>query len=104
MGKRARWGIKINPPVFISSLLFTFAFILFGAGFPQAAKSLFSAVQEWIARTFGWFYLLVVAGFVIFTIALALSSYGRVKLGPKHSSPEFSYSSWFAMLFSAGMG
>lgn len=29
---------------------------------------------------------------------------GDIKLGPDHSSPDYTYTSWFAMLFSAGMG
>src|SRR3546814_16419523 len=33
-----------------------------------------------------------------------LSRYGDVKLGPDDSEPDYSYLSWFAMLFSAGMG
>jgi choline/glycine/proline betaine transport protein len=33
-----------------------------------------------------------------------LSRYGDVRLGPDKSEPEYSYLSWFAMLFSAGMG
>src|SRR5690606_16353686 len=47
---------------------------------------------------------LAVALFLIFVVVLALSDYGRIKLGPDHSEPDYSYLSWFAMLFSAGMG
>ncbi len=35
---------------------------------------------------------------------MALTDFGRIKLGPDHSEPDYSYGSWFAMLFSAGMG
>lgn len=52
----------------------------------------------------GWFYILAVALFLIFMLFLAASGYGRIKLGPDHSEPDYSYTSWFAMLFSAGMG
>ena len=37
-------------------------------------------------------------------IYLGVSRYGDIKLGPDHAEPDFSYHSWFAMLFSAGMG
>jgi len=33
-----------------------------------------------------------------------VSSLGRIRLGPDHSTPDYSYASWFAMLFAAGMG
>ena len=35
---------------------------------------------------------------------LALSRYGDIKLGPDHSEPDYRNFTWFAMLFSAGMG
>jgi choline/glycine/proline betaine transport protein len=52
----------------------------------------------------GWFYMGVVALFFIWIIYLACSKYAHIKLGPDDSSPDYSYASWFAMLFSAGMG
>lgn len=94
----------INPPVFYPSAAVILALVLFGGIFPGAAGSVFTSVQTWIIDTFGWFYLLSMGIFLVFTLALAFSRYGRFKLGPDHSEPEFSYSSWFAMLFSAGMG
>ncbi|MCX4188103.1 BCCT family transporter [Methylophaga sp. OBS4] len=95
---------QINPPVFFGAAVLILAFVVFGAAFSDLAASIFSAVQSWIVRTFGWFYLLAVAIFLVFSISLAISSYGAIKLGPDHSEPDYSYLSWFAMLFSAGMG
>lgn len=94
----------INPTVFFGSALLILAFVIFGAAFPHTAEQLFSHIQSYIVDSFGWFYLLAVAAFLIFCVGIALSSYGHIKLGPDHSEPEFSYLSWFAMLFSAGMG
>lgn len=94
----------INPPVFFGSVILIFAIVVFGAVMPERAGHLFSQVQSWIVGTFGWFYLLAVAIFLIFSIYLAISRYGDIRLGPEHSKPDFSYGSWFAMLFSAGMG
>lgn len=41
---------------------------------------------------------------LLFVIYLLVSKYGNVKLGKDDDEPEFSYLSWIAMLFSAGMG
>lgn len=95
---------QINPPVFFGSAALILAFVLFGVIAPEFAATVFSDVQGWIVHTFGWFYLLAVAFFLLFSVTLALSSYGDIKLGPEHSTPDYSYMSWFAMLFSAGMG
>src|SRR5699024_5657260 len=40
----------------------------------------------------------------LFVIYLAFSKYGNIKLGKDDDEPEYSRISWFAMLFSAGMG
>lgn len=97
-------GADINPPVFLISAFLISAFVIFGAAFPEAASSLFTAIQTDIVDAFGWFYLAAVAAFLVFVVALALSSYGQTKLGPDHSEPQYSNLTWFSMLFSAGMG
>ena len=96
--------MQVNPPVFFISAGLILAFALFGALFPQRAGNLFNMLQAGIVRDFGWFYILSVALFLIFVLFLMMSRYGDVKLGPDESEPEYSYISWFAMLFSAGMG
>src|SRR5690606_34572390 len=54
--------------------------------------------------TFGWFTMLAVASFLVFVVAIAASRWGTIRLGPDHAEPEYSFGSWFAMLFSAGYG
>ena len=96
--------MQVNPPVFFTSAGLTLAFAGLSALFPTQAKLLFDSLQAAIVHEFGWFYIAVVAGFLGFAIFLMLSRYGDVKLGPDDSEPDYSYLSWFAMLFSAGMG
>ncbi|MFJ1467121.1 BCCT family transporter [Massilia orientalis] len=98
-----RW-IQVNPPVFFVSAALVLAFSAMSALFPKRVGSLFDTLQAGIVRDFGWFYILSVAFFLIFVIFLMMSRYGDVKLGPDDSEPEYSYLSWLAMLFSAGMG
>ena len=61
-------------------------------------------VYAFISEKFSWFFLLVVFGFGVFLLFLALSPYGRVKLGGDNSKPEFSFWAWVGMLFSSGLG
>ena len=103
-GGKPRVRMQVNPPVFFISAALILAFVLFGAVFPQQAGSVFDALQARIVHDFGWFYILAVALFLIFVLFLMFSRYGDVRLGPDDSEPEYSYLSWFAMLFSAGMG
>lgn len=100
----AKPWIKINPPVFIASGGLSVLFVVFAVIWPETADILFNAIQGWVIYTAGWFYVLSVALFLIFVVVLAMSRFGQIKLGPDHSEPDYSYVSWFAMLFSAGMG
>ena len=72
--------------------------------FDFLATRWFTAAKTWAANDAAWFTVLAVAGFLIFVVSLAFSRYGQLKLGPDHSQPDYSYASWFAMLFAAGMG
>ncbi len=100
----SKTAFQINPPVFISSAILTLALVAFTIIFDELAASLFSRTLSWISTQLGWFYVLAVAGFLVFIAFISLSRFGNVKLGSDHSKPEFTNLSWFAMLFSAGMG
>lgn len=63
-----------------------------------------SIIQGFLVDKFGWFYLLSATAFLGFAIYLIFSKYGNIKLGRPGDKPEYSYLTWFAMLFSAGMG
>ncbi|WP_207540214.1 BCCT family transporter [Sabulicella rubraurantiaca] len=91
-------------PVFLASAVLVVAIVVCGALAPEAVGRFSTALQAWIMDRLGWFYMLSVAIFLFFVLFLAISRHGLVKLGPNHSEPDFSYGSWFAMLFSAGMG
>lgn len=93
-----------NPPVFVISAIVVLVFLAIGATLPGATEQVAGAVQTFIATYFGWFYVLAVNMFLIFTVALLFTRYGRVRLGSDDSRPEFSTWAWFAMLFTAGMG
>lgn len=96
--------ITLCWPVFLPSAGVLIALVAFAGFWPSQAASTFSAAQSWIIEHFGWFYVLAVAAFLVFTIALAFGRYGHIRLGADEETPEFDNTSWFAMLFSAGMG
>lgn len=102
-GNDARY-FKANAPVFFGSAALIAAAIVFAVRDPGNAASFFAAIQSWIVHEMGWFYVACVATFLIFSISIALSSMGSIRLGPDEAEPDFSTRSWFAMLFSAGMG
>ena len=91
-------------PVFVPAAVIMLLLVIGTALNPEAAGALFSNVLAFTTETFGWFYMLAVALFLMFIIVLAFSSYGSIKLGPDHAEAEYKFLEWFAMLFSAGYG
>lgn len=104
MTSESRPRTTINRPVFFTSALFTLLLVGFAILAPQTAQDLFEAMQAWILGNASWFYILVVAIILLSVAFLAISRYGDIKLGPDHSEPDYRNFTWFAMLFSAGMG
>ncbi len=95
---------RINPIVFYGSSAAILAIAVWAIISPEGASGTIGVLVGWISEWFGWFYILIATLFLAFVIFLALSRYGRTKLGPEHSEPEFSTFSWAAMLFAAGIG
>ena len=102
--KRVGLTEGVNKPVFIWSVALTLVFVVAGVVAPEGSAAFFSSVQSWIVAELGWVYLLSVAIFLMFMLYLGFSSHGKIKLGPNHSEPDYSYGAWFSMLFAAGMG
>lgn len=103
---RAKSGFLkgMNPTVALSSIMIVLVFVLFGTLGTDTASKTFNTLKENIILGLNWYYIGVVAFFLFFVLWLMFSRYGNVRLGDDDEQPEFSYFSWFAMLFSAGMG
>ncbi|EWS80371.1 choline transporter [Brachybacterium phenoliresistens] len=107
--KLRRQGARIGagtiaPAVFWPALIVILAVAMLSVLFPETSSKVMTGLQGWIVADLGWYYMLAIGGFVAFAIVLALSSYGRIRLGRDDDTPEFGLFSWFAMLFAAGMG
>jgi choline/glycine/proline betaine transport protein len=96
--------LAAHPVVFPVSAVAITAFVIGSIAAPRRAEAAFSRVLDAIATNFGWLYVLSVAAFLGFCLYLFVSPYGDIRLGDDDDEPEFSRGSWFAMLFSAGMG
>jgi choline/glycine/proline betaine transport protein len=102
--KNHHWRSTVLLPVFIPAVMVIALLVVGTISHPELAAALFSRTLARITADFGWFYMLSVAIFLVFIVVLALTPWGNIKLGPDHAEPEYSFSVWFAMLFSAGYG
>ena len=91
--------------VTITGKLLVGALIVWAVAFPAQAASVLGALNSVILATFNYWYVYVMAFFVILCLGLALwPASGRLKMGLPGDKPEFSNFSWFSMMFGAGIG
>lgn len=102
--KNPSWFANVNPNVFLSTVVIIGLFLAVVVLAPNSFDLITKQLNQWVTDSFSWFYVLSVAIFLILLIYIALSDMGKIKLGPDHSQPTYSNGSWFAMLFTAGMG
>ena len=95
---------RVDPPVFFTAVALIVVTVLAAAIWPAGAGEMFQSVQAGIVRYASWYYVLVVAVILVSVIICAVTRFGDIKLGPDHAEPDYSFISWFAMMFSAGMG
>ncbi|WP_051234489.1 BCCT family transporter [Marinimicrobium agarilyticum] len=101
---KKRVGSTVLIPVFIPAVVVILLLVVGTISNPELAGNAFSSVLTYITETFGWFYMLSVAFFLVFIVGIAMTKWGNIKLGPDHADPQYSFPAWFAMLFSAGYG
>jgi len=90
--------------VFYLSVLIIGGFVLLAVSQPDAVEAGAQRILDAAATNFGWMYLIATTGFVLFSVFLGLSKYGNIRLGAEGEPAEFTFKSWLAMIFSAGMG
>jgi glycine betaine transporter len=90
--------------VFWISLVLASAFVLWGFFAPTYLGEIMDVTKAFFLDSFGWFYQLATTFFLLFALFLIFSKYGKIKLGADDDKPDFNRATWFAMLFSAGMG
>lgn len=95
----------MHPIVFPAAAVTVVALVLICFWFPSnGLRETFTGIRNWIGGQFGWLYVGSMSGFLVLAAWLGVGRYGHVRLGRDDERPEFSRVSWFAMLFSAGMG
>lgn len=94
---------KLDVVFWVSVALIAIA-VTVGLVNPEGLEQVTANVQAFLTSSFGWYYLLVVIIIIAFCAFLILSPVGAIRLGKRTDRPEYSNKSWFAMLFSAGMG
>ena len=94
----------IRHRVYLISAGLVAVLVAIGATAPNRFREVAEATLNTLGHYFGWFYLISTFVFVIFLLALAMSRYGKIRLGPQDCKPDYGVFSWLSMLLSAGFG
>ncbi|MDO5627981.1 MAG: choline BCCT transporter BetT [Mobilicoccus sp.] len=97
-------GGRLNPIVFWGSVIGVLLVAIWAMIAPEQAADVIGVAVGWTTGWLGWFYIALATAVLVFVIVVGFSRYGSIKLGPDHSTPQFSTFSWAAMLFAAGIG
>ncbi len=103
-GIKRLFGEEIDTRVLYGATALALPFIILGGISPAILGKAGTAALDFLTGSFSWLYLVSCSLFVLIAIGIAVSPLGKIKLGRDDEKPEFSFLSWFAMLFSAGMG
>ncbi|WP_166532800.1 choline BCCT transporter BetT [Blastococcus xanthinilyticus] len=100
----AEQQVGLKHRVFYGAGAGVLAIALWAMAAPESAAGTIGSLVGWTSEWFGWFYIAFATAVLVFVLAIAFSRYGRVKLGPEHSAPQYSTFAWASMLFAAGIG
>lgn len=91
------WLITVVPMVVIVSMSILF-FIM-----PERSNAIISQIRYILGDTLGIYYLIIGLGIFLLTIWVAGSKYGTIILGEQDEKPKYSFFTWGAMMFTAGL-
>jgi choline/glycine/proline betaine transport protein len=93
-----------NPFLATSAAVLVLIFLIFTSANLELADGIYVDLQRFISTRLATYLVWTVTLVAGFAIILAASPFGQVKLGRDDEQPAFGRFSWFAMLFSAGVG
>ena len=97
-------GLDVHNPVFAIAALTIILFVVFSLLYQAEATELFSAVRSWTMTKLDWLFMISANFFVLLCLALIISPLGKIRIGGQDATTDYSYPSWFAMMFAAGVG
>ena len=90
--------------VFAITAVLVVGFIAWGVLGTDSLSTVSATALAWVTDNTGWFFILLSTAAVVFMIFIGFTRTGKIKLGRDDEEPEYSFFSWLAMLFAAGMG
>ena len=98
------FGLDIYlTPVFVISSIAIVVFIMGSLIFQEGATKFFGDLRVWLTTNLDWLFMITANLLFLLCLVVAFSPIGKVRLGGTDARPEYSYLTWLAMLFAAGV-
>jgi glycine betaine transporter len=94
---------ELDVPVFVVGFFVALTAVTLFITVPDAAGSAVSDANTLLLQNLGWLYLIAMFIIVLFALFLIFGPWGNIKLGKEDEEPKYSFLSYFAMLYSAGI-
>ncbi len=94
----------VDPIIFWGSASLIVCFVAWGLAAPASLGSVMSASLGFVIGNFGWVFVLLAFAVLVLCIFFVVHPWGRIRLGPDDSRPDFGTFSWVSMMFAAGLG
>ena len=94
----------MNWGVFIFAAVVAVGVITWAFAAPESISTVGGAALGWVSTNFGWLFSALAIVVILYMLVVGYGRSGGVRLGSDDEQPEFSTTSWIAMLFSAGIG
>lgn len=103
---KAKFGpihLNFNPIVTFFSAFIIWAFVIWCILDTETASEGLKDAKHWITDKFTWLYIGTQDIWFLFLLVVYFSKYSKMKLGKDDDKPKFSDTTYFTMLFSAGI-
>ena len=71
---------------------------------PEASAYYIGEIRTAITAYMTWYFVLLATGALVFCTWVAISKYGKIRLGGEDARPEYSNFAWYSMLIACGEG
>jgi len=97
--------VIMNPVVFFTSIVLLWVLVICCIATPDhMMRAMNSAAFKWIPEVWTWLYIISQNIWIVLLVyILAVPKYANIKIGKDDDEPEYSFATWFSMLFSAGV-
>lgn len=95
---------KTNKVILGATLVLSAIVIFLGVVYPEQFSKVAIQATDVIVKNGSWWLALSAIISTIFVVSVAFTKYGKLILGKPGDRPQYSFFSWFSMLFSAGVG